>query len=290
MSLFSKNSPQDAAFRQNETRLTRLRDTPGLSTSNFSVNELALCAPLGIRPLGQVISNTVFQMASQSPPYRSGEMTYMTKAMQSVRQLVFSRLQQEAEMIGAQGIVGVHLEQTLLQPDTGLTEWKAAGTAVHVESAQREAKPFLCGLSCQGLLALKAAGYRPVGLAWGVCGYYQRGDRRFETAAFRAPYSMGTEQNQPYSIRDNREDSGLTAGVYAARFRAMQRLETEAILVEADGIIGLQWEMTKELREECDLSDTFRKDAYLSVSVLGTAIAALGSGTTVIDYALSLTS
>ena len=116
MSIFSKKPSQEAVFSLNKTRLSRLRDNAGLFTSNLSVNEFSLCASLGISPLGQVIGSTVYQISPQMPPFVSGELTYLTKALYSVRQLVFSRLQQEAELVGAHGVVGVCLERTVLQP------------------------------------------------------------------------------------------------------------------------------------------------------------------------------
>ena len=68
----------------------------------------------------------------------------------------------------------------------------------------------------------------------------------------------------------------------------MQRLETEAAQSQAEGVIGIQWEIKTDIREEGDINDTFRQDAYLSVAVLGTAITSVGSKQLTIDYSLPL--
>lgn len=292
MSLFRKNPPpQNAAFRQDESRLARLRDAPGLFTSNFSVNELAMCASAGIRPLGQVIGSTIYQIGWQSPPFQSGELTYVTQAYREARQLVFSRLQHEAALLGANGVLGVHISQTdLLQG--GMLEWSASGTAVAMPEQPFASQPFLYALSVQEFWALRQAGYRPVGLASGVCGYYQKGDCRFRNiisaAGSRPPNFWYPKQSQAYSTAINKEDAGLTDGIYKARAQAMRRLEGDAIAVRASGVIGTGWEMKTKLQEAKDLNDTFRTDAYLFVSVLGTTIASSDSGIPTVDYAVPL--
>ena len=124
----------------------------------------------------------------------------------------------------------------------------------------------------------------------GVCGFYQKGDCRFRfNLGMRTPNSTYPVQSRAYSRWDNREDAGLTAGIYQARAQAMRRLEGEAIRQGADGVVGVRWEMQTKLSEVDDLNETFRQDAYLSVAVLGTAITSAGGRLPAIDYGLPLT-
>lgn len=272
-----------------ETRLTGLHDKSGFFTSNLSVNEFILCGDAGIRPLGQIMGSTVYQMGWQSPPLHSAELTYMTQAYLQARRLVFGRLQQEAKLLGAHGVVGVRLEQSDLQSGPGLLEWKAFGTAVAGQGLREGEMPFLSALSGQELWALRQAGYQPVGLASGVCGYYQKGDCRYRRATTRRPDPAYPVQSQAYSTMVNREDAGLTSGIYRARSQAMRRLEREAAQAGAGGVVGIHWEMKTKFWETEDFNETFRQDVYLSVGVLGTAIARLGGQQPTVDYCLPLT-
>jgi len=259
-----------------------------LFTSNLSVKELALCASIGVRALGQVMGSTVYQIGWQSPPFASGELTFVTKAYLQARQLVFQSMQQEAGLLGAHGIIGLQMERRELNPQRGLIEWKAFGTAVTYAGRQVAAPPFLSALTGQELWALSQAGYEPVGLAYGVCGYYQKGDCRFRNAFTRRSNLAYPVQSEAYSTAQSREDAGLTAGIYAARAHAMRRLENEAAQASASGIVGVHWEMKKHLREADYLNETFRKDVCLSVDVFGTAIVSVGVRSADTDFCLPL--
>ena len=99
----------------------------------------------------------------------------------------------------------------------------------------------MSALSGQELWALRQAGYHPVGLASGVCGYYQKGDCRYRRAVTRRPDPTYPVQSQAYSAGVNREDAGLTAGIYQARSQAMRRQESEAAQAGAGGVVGVRW-------------------------------------------------
>ncbi|MGI4792076.1 MAG: heavy metal-binding domain-containing protein [Janthinobacterium lividum] len=125
MALFSKRTPQDdeRAARDKadqerlsrgglplgaELRLTEIRKNGHFFTSNLSVNELALTATEGIRPLGQVMGSTVYHVGWQyTPMYSSTELVTLTHAQYHARLLAISRLQQEARLLGAHGVIGV---------------------------------------------------------------------------------------------------------------------------------------------------------------------------------------
>src|SRR6266571_4597925 len=81
-----------------QARLSAMRGDArhrGLSTSDLSVNEFVL-----------------------------------TQAMFNARELAMTRMVEEANILGADGIVGVHLEITNQEWETELSEFVAIGTAV----------------------------------------------------------------------------------------------------------------------------------------------------------------
>ena len=310
MALFGKKDPAQEATAQAdredqqrlaqgglplgaETRLWELRGKP-FFTSSLSVNEFALAATEGVRPLGQVIGATVYRMSRQSPPFSSGELSYVTQAQLAARRLVFGRIQQEARLLGAHGVLGLKMVRKETDPKAGLIEWTAIGTAVFLPGSKVGGTPFLSALSGQDWWTLSQAGCRPVGLALGVCGYFQRGDCRHQglnpscesrTPAYRQAYPR---QSKAYSGLINREDSGLTEGISQARSHAMRMLEGDALKDEASGVVNIEWEIDKTFREVEDVGETFRLDVYLIVAVLGTAVVASGSDAPAIDYALPL--
>src|SRR2546423_1402597 len=94
--------------------------TPGhIFTSDLSVNELALVRQAGYEPLVQVMGSSVYHVGWQYMPTgywsnwggASSEMTVLTQAFYNARHLALGRLQQEAALLGATGVVGVRLHR-----------------------------------------------------------------------------------------------------------------------------------------------------------------------------------
>ena len=100
----------------------------------------------------------------------------LTQAMYHARELAMTRMEEEADQLGADGVVGVRL--TIGRYDWGadLAEFIAVGTAVkHREGELHRApdgRPFTSDLSGQDFSTLLRAGYRPVGLVMGNCVYH----------------------------------------------------------------------------------------------------------------------
>jgi len=272
-----------------ERRLAGLRreGKPGLFTSSLSVNEFVLAASEGVRPLGQVMGSSVYHVGWQSTPmYASGELTTLTHAHTEARRLSLGRLQQEARLLGAHGVVGVRLERKSYEWGDNLLEFTAVGTAVALDGRNVPEVPFVSALTGQEWYALHQAGHQPVGFAYGTCVYYL-------VASYATQWA--TQGGMMGGNFGNMELTDYTRAVYNARHAAQTRLTQEAARVGADGVVGMTiepWIRTYEV----EVNQQTRRDLLVHFTAFGTAIAARrGSNGSVryshdpINYALPLT-
>ena len=103
--------PQHARERLAEMRAKKL------FTSDLSVSEFLLVKEAGFEPLGLVMGSSIYQIAPTIPNLARGqpgcEITDMTRALYHARELAMNRMEEEADELGADGVVGVRLT---LQP------------------------------------------------------------------------------------------------------------------------------------------------------------------------------
>jgi uncharacterized protein YbjQ (UPF0145 family) len=209
-------------------RIQQLRG--GLFTSDLSVNEFLLVKEAGFEPLGLVVGSSIYHIGFQQSAWNQNqEMAVLSQAMYHARELAMTRMEEEADQLGADGVVGVRLDIGRYEWGANLAEFIAIGTAVkHREGKLHRApngRPFTSDLSGQEFWTLLHAGYRPVGLAMGSCVYHvaHQGIRQ----AFR---QMG----------QNVEMQNYTQALYDARELAMERMQYEAQQVKAEGIVAVQ--------------------------------------------------
>jgi uncharacterized protein YbjQ (UPF0145 family) len=213
-----------------ETGRERLaQNREGLYTSDLSVNEFLLVTEAGFDPLGLVVGSSIFHIGIQiAGPTASRELDVLSQAMYSARQLAMTRMEEEADQLGADGIVGVRLEIGRYDWGPNMAEFIAIGTAVkHREGELHRApngRPFQSDLSGQEFWTLLRTGHRPVGMVMGSCVYHvgRRGPLRTISQAAR-----------------NIELPNFTQALYEARELAMQRMQSEAQELEAEGIVGV---------------------------------------------------
>jgi uncharacterized protein YbjQ (UPF0145 family) len=192
-------------------------------TSDLSVNEFLLVKEAGFQPLGLVMGSSIYHVGYQ--PIRPGvseELNLLTQAMYSARELAMVRMEEEADALGADGIVAVRLTLNMHAWGANVIEFLAIGTAVKSEKGSfrgPENRPFTSDLSGQDFWTLLNAGYRPLGFVMGNCVYYVA-----QTGA------QGTQ---------NIELSGPTNALYDARELAMERMQVEAEAMGAQGIVGV---------------------------------------------------
>lgn len=219
--------PTDAS-----NRLQRMRGGQGLKplfTSDLSVNEFLLVKEAGFDPLGMVIGSSIYHIGYQySGMTQSQELGVLTQALYAARELAMSRMEAEADALGADGIVGVRLEVGRYAWGENLAEFMAIGTAVKSRDGTshrtNQGKPFTSDLSGQDFRTLLQAGYRPVALTMGSCVYH------VGIQSLRQWFSSTVGQNV--------EMSNYTQALYDARELAMGRMQAEAEQFGADGIVG----------------------------------------------------
>jgi uncharacterized protein YbjQ (UPF0145 family) len=156
-------------------RLAQMRG--GFFTSDLSVNEFLLVKQAGFDPLGLVIGSSIYHIGYQQSSWKqSMEMGVLSQAMYEARELAMTRMEEEADQLGADGIVGVRLDIGRYEWGEHLAEFIAIGTAVkHREGEMHRApngRPFTSDLSGQDFWTLLASGHRPVGLVMGSCVYH----------------------------------------------------------------------------------------------------------------------
>ncbi|MFT3698813.1 MAG: heavy metal-binding domain-containing protein [Kofleriaceae bacterium] len=100
--------PQHARERIQEMRAKKL------FTSDLSVNEFVLVREAGFDPVGMVMGVSIYAIAPNIPRGDQGrEVESMTAALYHARELAMNRMEEEAEALGADGIIGVRLTVNL---------------------------------------------------------------------------------------------------------------------------------------------------------------------------------
>ena len=204
----------------------------GLFTSDLSVDEFLLVKAAGFKPLGFVVGSSIYHIGYQQASWKqSQEMNVLTQAMYSARELAMTRMEEEADQLGADGVVGVRLDIGRYEWGAEMAEFIALGTAVkHAGGELHRApngRPFTSDLSGQDFYKLLASGHRPVGLVMGSCVYHV------------AHQSMWKAMRQ---IGQNVELPNFTQALYDARELAMERMQREAEQVKAEGVVAVRLE------------------------------------------------
>ena len=218
--------PRDAAARLEENR-------GKLFTSDLSVNEFLLVKQAGFRPVGLVLGTSVYHVGIQVGRWSQNmELDKLSEAMYHARELAMTRMEAEADRLGADGIVGVRLEIEFKEYGNDLAEFIAVGTAVVADAPPPTGKwrntrslPFTSDLSGQDFWTLIQAGYAPLGLVMGTCVYH--------IAHQGVMSSLGR-------VGQNVEIPQFTEALYDARELAMSRMQVEAEHLAAEGIVGVQ--------------------------------------------------
>jgi uncharacterized protein YbjQ (UPF0145 family) len=218
--------PEDAMKRLAEMR-------PGspkaLFTSDLTVNEFLLVREAGFRPVGLVLGSSIYHVGIQIGRWSQNmEMDKLSQAMYHARELAMTRMEAEANQLGADGVVGVRLDIEFKEFGNDLAEFIAVGTAVKADSGSwrnDHGLPFTSDLSGQDFWTLVQAGYAPLGMVMGSCVYHIAHQRGFA--------ALG-------NVGRNVEIPQYTEALYDARELAMSRMQAEAEELHAEGIVGVQ--------------------------------------------------
>ena len=219
-----------AAARQRLADMRAGNGKRGLFTSDLSVNEFLLVREAGFDPVGLVMGSSIYHIGFQFANfYQNQEMEVLTQAMYHARELAMTRMEEEADILGADGVVGVRLEVTRYDWGENLAEFMAIGTAIKHRTGEHyrtpDNRPFTSDLSGQDFWTLLRAGYRPVSLVMGTCVYHVA--------------HQGILQSLKQTGR-NVEMQNYTQALYDARELALSRMQAEAETEQAEGIVGAQ--------------------------------------------------
>ena len=128
MSTYDPTSMEGVPAQARE-RIEQMRR--GLFTSDLSVNEFLLVRQAGFDPLGLVVGSSIYHIGIQIAGWKqSQEMGVLSQAMYGARELAMTRMEEEADQLGADGIVGVRLDIGRYEWGENLAEFIAIGTAV----------------------------------------------------------------------------------------------------------------------------------------------------------------
>jgi uncharacterized protein YbjQ (UPF0145 family) len=219
--------PEAAAGRLSRTAGA---DAAGVFTSDLSVSEYVLLGEAGFEPLGFVVGSSMYHIGLQIARWNQNqELTMLTQAMYTARELAMNRMRVEAQQLGADGVVGVSLRMQAYVWGQDVLEFIATGTAVRSlagAGAHRapDGQPFTSDLSAQDFFRLLAAGAVPVAFVLGTCVYHIA-----HQGAFQALRQAG----------QNQEMVQFTQGIYEARELALTRMQDEATHAQASGIVGV---------------------------------------------------
>ena len=240
-----------------------------LFTSDLSVNEFSLARNQGYTALSQVMGSSIYQVGWQFTRNftwntAAYELTNVSNAHQHAAQLALGRLEQEAALLRAHGVIGVRLNTRDYEWGQNLLEYTAIGTAIRLENTPLPPRPFLSDLSGQEFWTLLQAGYYPDGVVTGFCSYY---------------VSLGSQATRQLNSWfgggwTNQEIVPFSQGLYTARSLAMDRLLNMSRRLNAIGVVGMHIHSNRRLIEQ-ESNETKYMDFSVQFSAVGTAINAL---------------
>ena len=226
----SAGIPRDALNRLAELQPGK---PGGIFTSDLSVSEFLLVKEAGFHPLGLVMGSSIYHVGIQMGRWnKNQELTTLSTAMYHARELAMSRMTSEAALLGADGIVGVRLTIEFKEFGSDIAEFLAIGTAIKAEGAQaqlpwkdNQGRPFTSDLNGQDFWTLLQTGHAPLGMVMGSCVYH---------------IAHRTLGNVMGNVGQNAELPQFTQALYDARELAMERMQSEAEVLQAEGIVGVQ--------------------------------------------------
>lgn len=233
-----------------------------LFSSDLSVPEFMLTHAAGCQPVAQVMGSSIYQIG-QIPDYKgaTSELTTISDAHREARRLALGRIQQEAALVRADAVVGIHLRERMITmgargkggDDGGeVIEFTVVGTAVRAPwITHPPGQPVITDLSGQDLWALYQDGYEPCGFLYEFCHYHVF----HVTRTFPAVGEL----------------SDASDAVEAARAIAADKIARQAAQHEAEYVVGSDIKLSvKEV--PCGFEECERNDLDVKVSWFATGI------------------
>jgi uncharacterized protein YbjQ (UPF0145 family) len=159
------------------------------------------------------------------------ELGMLTDAWTMARRRALDRLTEEALQVGAEAVVGVHLERSDHDLGRGTIEYVVTGTAIRLPGSDRTSWPVLTDLSVQDYWRLYSAGHEPAGFV------------AMTTVVF-ASAARSTRLRRARSTRQNQELQELSRGFHAARDTVRARLLGQVSDAHGTGAVGVEFAHT----------------------------------------------
>ena len=248
-------------------------------TSDLSVNEFRLVSEAGCEPISQVMGSCIFHVG-QIPDYKgkTAEISVLSNAHRESRRAALARLVQEAALLRADAIIGVHLNERMITmgargkggDDGGeILEFTVVGTAVRAPWITHTAgQPVATDLSGQDLWALAQDGFEPAGFLFEFCRYHVWHVAGGEGGGIRGQPGVALAVG---SARKVGELEAASHAIEEARSIATDRLLAQARACGAEFVVGS--DMTIKMREvPCGAGGCQLDDLDIDISWFGTAI------------------
>jgi uncharacterized protein YbjQ (UPF0145 family) len=238
-------------------------DKRRLFTSDLGVGEFLLVKDAACEPVSQVMGSCIYHVG-QIADYKgkTGEITVISDAHREARRLALQRLRQEATIVGADAVVGVHVKERMVTmgqrgkggDDGGeILEFTVVGTAIRAPwITHPPGQAILTDLSGQDLWVLKQDGFEPCGFLFEFCHYH----------VWHVTSGLGT---------GNVELASASQAVDTARGIAAEKLEKQAAAVGAEFVVGSQ--LTIGIKEvPCGFGGCELDDLDVDVTWYGTGV------------------
>jgi uncharacterized protein YbjQ (UPF0145 family) len=263
--------PLAAAERMSGYAQTTDVHGPHLFSSDLEVSEWSALARLGIRPVTQVMGSSIYKVGWQPTYYNvPTEVRVLSDAYNECRRRALNRLLEEAELCGADAVVGVRIQDGAHDWAPGAVEFIAVGTAVRLPEQLRGEQDgaVLSDLTGQEYVQLCQAGLRPVGIAAHTSVHYVPASGQTMMAQSSSAGLLGMGMGSAWN---NQELFEFTRGVYEAREKAMTFVSAQAQQLGGSGMIGVK------VREHGRTHEVKRgtydtRDLEITFHVIGTVI------------------
>lgn len=172
------------------------------------------------------------------------ELDVLTDAWNLARRRALDRLVEEGRQVGADAVVGVHLQRSDHDLGKGTIEYVVTGTAIRHPNQEPAARPLLTDVSVQDYWRLHTAGHEPVGLLATTSAVFASPPRDRRLRRLRTP-------------NRNPELDEVTRGFRAARDAVRARIQGQVSDVHGTGAVGIE------------LSHSVHRDTLPVASALG---------------------
>jgi len=156
------------------------------------------------------------------------ELDELSDAWSMARRRALYRLREEAQQVGADSVVGVHLHRSDHDVGKGTIEYVVSGTAIRRPNSAGASWPTLTDLSVQDYWRLLSAGHEPVGFV-------------STTAVVFASPPRSTRVRRVRTTSQNQELEEISRAFHAARETVRARLRGQVTDARGAGAIGVEF-------------------------------------------------